>query len=118
MSTTLYHNPRCSKSREALALLESMGVTPIVVDYLKTPPDLDTLRLLVRRLGVRPAALLRRKEPPFVELGLAGKLDDEDAILAAIAAHPVLLERPIVVQGERAVIARPAETLRTLFNRD
>ena len=116
MKTTLYHNPRCSKSREALTLLESMGITPQIVEYLKTPPDLATLRELAGQMGGRPADLIRRKEAPFVELELADKLDDDDALLAALGKHPVLLERPIVVHGERAVIARPPEKLRALFS--
>lgn len=109
MQATIYHNARCSKSRQTLDLLESKGVEPKVVPYLERPPDAATLEKLVAMLGIRPADLLRRKEAPYAELGLAEKLEDDDALIAAMVAHPVLIERPIVVQGNRARIGRPPE---------
>lgn len=110
----LYHNPRCSKSRDALALLEARGVDCQIIEYLKTPPAVPDLRILLDALGVDARALVRSKEALFGELGLARA--DDDTLLTAIARHPVLLERPIVVCGGRAVIARPAEKLLELLD--
>jgi arsenate reductase len=113
----IYHNPRCSKSRETLALLREHGVEPTVIEYLRSPPDTATLQGLLRQLG-RPARdLLRRGrgEAAFGELDLAARLDDEAALIAALVAHPVLLERPVVVIGERAAIGRPPEAVLTLL---
>jgi arsenate reductase len=112
----LYHNPRCSKSRQALALLEEHGHPHQVVEYLKVPPTAETVRALVRRLGVAPHALLRTKEAPYAELGLSPE-SSEAAIAEAIARFPILLERPIAVRGERAVIGRPPERVLELFGR-
>ena len=105
----IYHNPRCSKSRQTLALLEERGIEPQIIEYLKEPPDEATLKGMLRKLGIEAKELLRRKEPPFKELGLADKLDDADALVAAMAAHPVLIERPIVVVGRKARLGRPPE---------
>ena len=106
MNVTLYHNPRCSKSRETLALLEARGIQPTIIEYLKTPPSRAELETLLRRLGIGARALVRDKEAVWAELGLAEERD-EARILDALLAHPVLIERPIVVCGERAVIGRP-----------
>lgn len=114
MKPVLYHNPRCSKSRQALALLEEHGVEPEVVRYLDAPPSADDVRDLLKRLGVAPAELLRRKEAPYTELGL-GPASSADEVAEAIAAHPVLLERPVLVVGQRAVIARPPERVLELL---
>lgn len=105
----LYHNPRCSKSRGALELLQSRGVEPRIVRYLEDPPDAATLRILLRRLGIGPRDLLRRGEEEYTRLGLADPGLDDEAIIAAMAAHPRLIERPILVRGDRAVIGRPPE---------
>ncbi|NLB57571.1 MAG: arsenate reductase (glutaredoxin) [Gammaproteobacteria bacterium] len=105
----LYHNPRCSKSRGALELLQERGIEPQVVRYLDTPPDAATLRTLVRKLGIRPRELLRTGEEEYRSLGLADESVGDDAIIEAMAAHPRLIERPILVRGERAVIGRPPE---------
>jgi len=106
---TIYHNPRCSKSREALALIEARGITPTIVRYLETPPTAKELRGLLDTLGLKPRDLLRTKEAEYKALGLGDAGRSDAAILDAIASHPVLLERPIVVNGRRAVIARPPE---------
>jgi arsenate reductase (glutaredoxin) len=105
----IYHNPRCSKSREALALLQAQGLTPEVIEYLKTPPSLAELQALLRRLDLPARELLRTGEDEYQALGLGDPGLSEQALLGAITAHPKLLQRPIVVYGERAVIARPAE---------
>lgn len=109
MTVTFFHNPRCSKSRQALELIRERGIEPRIVEYLKTPPDEATLRDLVMKLGIAPRDLLRTKEPAFAERGLADKLDDDDAVIRAMAEEPVLIERPIVVRGDRARIGRPPE---------
>lgn len=115
MSVRIYHNPRCSKSREALALLQAQGQTPEVIDYLQDPPDVEELQTLLQRLALPARELLRSGEDEYQALGLADPSLPEAALLAAIAAHPRLLQRPIVVNGERAVIARPPELLLGLF---
>ncbi|MDI4634154.1 arsenate reductase (glutaredoxin) [Pelomonas sp. V22] len=111
MSLALFHNPACSKSREALALLQAKDLTPEVIDYLQTPPSLEQLRELQRRLRLPARELLRKGEEAYAQLGLEQPTFSEDDLLAAIAAHPILLQRPIVVNGERALIARPPSLL-------
>lgn len=111
----LFHNPRCSKSREALALLEERGVTPEVREYLKTPLSLAELHQLRALLGLPAHELLRSGEEEYAQLDLARPELSEDALLQAIAEHPRLLQRPILVRGERAVIARPPERVLDLL---
>ncbi|MFG6447262.1 arsenate reductase (glutaredoxin) [Roseateles sp. BYS180W] len=108
----LYHNPRCSKSREALALLQELGHAPEIVDYLSHPPTLSQLRQLCSLLGGGARALLRDGETLYGELQLQRPELSDEALLQALAQHPQLLQRPIVVQGQRALIARPPELLR------
>ncbi|MFY7864547.1 arsenate reductase (glutaredoxin) [Roseateles sp.] len=109
MTTRILHNPRCSKSREALALLESQGHTIEVVDYLKTPLTLAELQALQQLLAVPVRDMLRSNEEEFLTLNLAAAERSDADLLAALAAHPRLLQRPIVLNKERAVIARPPE---------
>lgn len=111
MAVTIYHNPRCSKSRQTLALLEEHGVKPRIVEYLKTPPDRATLSALLRKLGLPASALVRRKEPEFKALGLDAPDTSESAMLEAMARHPKLIERPIVVAGRKARVGRPPEAV-------
>ncbi len=106
-AVTVYHNPRCSKSREALRLLEEAGVTPVVVDYQKTPLTEAGLVQVLRRLGCEARDIMRRDEPEYRELFLDDVTLSEAHLLGAIVEHPRLLQRPIVVAGARAVIARP-----------
>lgn len=108
---TIYHNPRCSKSRQTLELLQKRGVEPTIVEYLKTPPDVQTLSRLIDQLGIQPADLLRKKEIEFEELYLEDKLHDRDALIDAMVEYPVLIERPIVVSGDRACLGRPPEQI-------
>ena len=112
----LYHNSRCSKSRGALELLQERGITPEVVYYLETPPDAQELRALLAMLGVPARALLRSSETAYTELGLGDAALGDDALLAAMAAHPQLIERPIFVHGDRAVIGRPPERVLELLD--
>lgn len=111
---TIWHNPRCSKSRGALALLTESGVEPGIVRYLDVAPDRAQLEDVLRKIGTDdPLAIARRTEPLFRELGLATA--DRDTILDALAEHPALIERPIVIVGDRAVVARPPERVRELL---
>lgn len=111
MTPTLYHNPRCSKSRAALALLRGQGVEPEVIDYLKDPPDAKTLSWLLELLGLGPRELMRTKEPEYRALGLDDPALGRDALIAAMVANPRLIERPILIKDCRAVIGRPPERL-------
>lgn len=110
----LFHNPRCSKSREALALLKERGVAFDVVDYLKNPPSTKDVRALVAKLDGPPFTLLRTKEPAFAELDLGPDASAEQ-VADAIAADPVLLERPVLVVGAKAAIGRPIEKIAALL---
>lgn len=105
-TVTIYHNPRCSKSRETLELLRQRGIEPQVVEYLKTPPSADELAGLVAKLGIPPAKLLRSREA--AEAGVDKALPDSD-LIAAMAANPSVIERPIVVKGAKARLGRPPE---------
>ena len=105
----LYHNPRCSKSRAALQLLEERGLTPTIVRYLDTPPDVDQLQALLRQLGIVPRQLLRSGEEAYQQLGLANPALTDAQLIEAMSKHPKLIERPILVAGDKAVIGRPPE---------
>lgn len=107
----IYHNPRCSKSRQALELLRQRGIEPRIIEYLKSPPDLNTLR----SFGLPVREILRDNEAEYTALGLAdpGKTDAE--LLAAIVKHPILLQRPIVFHAGRAIVARPPEKVNELL---
>jgi arsenate reductase len=111
----LYHNPRCSKSRQALALLEERGYSPEIIEYLNTPPDVQTLRQLLAKLGLKPRDILRKKEKEYLDLGLDNEALTDEQILQAIVKAPKLLERPILVRGDRAAIGRPTENLLPLL---
>jgi arsenate reductase len=112
---TIHHNPSCSNSRAALALIRERGIEPRVVDYLKTPLDADALRALVARVGAPVRELMRAKEAAYGELGLDDPALADDALIAAIAAHPVLLNRPIVVTPMGARLCRPPELVLELL---
>ena len=106
---TIYHNPACSKSRQTLALLRERGGEPDIVEYLQTPPDAERLGQLLDMLGIEARQLLRTKEEEYTQLGLANKLQDREALIQAMVQHPILIERPIVVNGTRARLGRPPE---------
>lgn len=105
---TIYHNPRCTKSRQTLELLHAKGIDPTVIDYLKTPPSPAELTAILAKLGREPRAIVRAKEA--AEAGIARDLDG-DALIAALSANPAAIERPIVVKGDRARIGRPPEAV-------
>ncbi|MBA56115.1 MAG: arsenate reductase (glutaredoxin) [Pseudomonadales bacterium] len=107
--TKIYHNPRCSKSRETLKLLQDKGIEPEIILYLETPPDAKTLKALLKKLGLKPRELMRTKEAEYKELGLNDPELSDDALVDAMIATPKLIERPIVVNGKKAALGRPPE---------
>ncbi|WP_312373855.1 arsenate reductase (glutaredoxin) [Stutzerimonas nitrititolerans] len=106
---TLYHNPRCSKSRSALELLEGRGLTPTIVRYLETPPTAAELQDVLNKLGIAPRQLLRTGEDEYRQLDLADPDLSDEQLIEAMVAHPRLIERPILVAGDRATVGRPPE---------
>ncbi len=115
MQVTIYHNPKCSKSRETLKLLRSKGVEPVIVEYLKTPPSQTELKQLLGQLKLSPRELLRTREPDYKKAGLDDMKRSDAFILAALTKHPKLMERPIVVAGKKAVLGRPPENILKLL---
>jgi arsenate reductase len=113
---TIYHNPRCTKSRATLALLNEHGIEPKIIEYLKTPPTAKELKAIVSKLGIEPEALVRKGEDVYKEK-FAGKTLTATQWIEALAANPILIERPIVVHGDQAVIGRPPENVETLILR-
>ena len=109
MAVTIYHNPRCTKSRETLALLEKKGVKPTIIEYLKTPPTAAELKKLLAMMGKSPREAIRKGEAPYKDLGLAEASDAE--LIKAMAENPILIERPIVVKGAKAALGRPPESV-------
>lgn len=111
MTITIYHNPRCSKSRQTLALLEEKGAAPRVVDYLKTPPSAAELKSILKALKLKPSDLMRKGEPVYAQLGLKDRELSDDELVAVMVANPILIERPIAVNGSKAAIGRPPEAV-------
>lgn len=111
MTTKIYHNPRCSKSRQTLELLRDRQIEPEIVEYLKTPPSAAELAQLLDLLGLEPRQLMRTKEPEYKQNGLNDPSLGRDQLIAAMVAHPKLIERPIVVKDGKAAIGRPPETV-------
>ncbi len=111
MTVTIFHNPRCSKSRQTLELIRGRGAEPAIVDYLKTPPTADDLKAIVAKLGISPRDLMRKGEDAYKQRGLANPDLSDDELIAAMVAEPILIERPIVVHGEKAALGRPPETV-------
>jgi arsenate reductase len=109
MSVEIYHNPRCSKSRQTLQLLQDQGVEPEVVEYLKTPPDQATLKRILKLLGLEPRQLMRTKETEYKAQGLDNPALSNDQLIDAMIATPKLIERPIVIKNGQAAIGRPPE---------
>ena len=109
MTVTIYHNPRCSKSRATLQLLEARGIKPKVVEYLKAPPTAAELKAILKTLGLRPRDLMRKSEPRYAELGLKGRDLHDDTLIALMVENPILIERPIVISDGKAAIGRPPE---------
>jgi len=112
---TLYHNPRCSKSREALNLLREQGLEPEIILYLETPPTAKTLKALLASLGLGARDLLRKGEDVYKELNLADETLSDAVLIKAMVEHPKLIERPIAINGNKAVIGRPPENVKTIL---
>lgn len=115
MAITIFHNPRCSKSRQTLELLKQRDIDPVVVDYLDSPPTENELVELLNKLNLSVRALIRTGEKPFKELGLDRPDITDDQLIKALIANPILIQRPIVVNGEKAAIGRPPENILTIL---
>ena len=115
MAVTIYHNPRCSKSRQALQLLRDRGVEPEIVEYLKTPPSADELDAVLAKLGIEPRTLMRTKEAAYREAGMADGGLSRRAQIDLMVANPIVIERPIVVNGARAALGRPPESVLSIL---
>jgi len=116
MSVTIYHNPACGTSRNTLAMIRATGTEPTIIEYLKNPPTRDELRSLVRRMGISLREVLRQKGTPYAELDLDDAGLSDDALLDAIEAHPVLINRPIVVTAKGVRLCRPSELVLDLLD--
>jgi arsenate reductase len=117
MSVTIYHNPACGTSRNTLAMIRSSGEEPEIIEYLKTPPDRETILELVKAMGVSVRALLREKGTPYAELGLADPKWSDDELIEFMLAHPILINRPIVVTAKGMRLCRPSELVLDLLDR-
>ena len=111
----IYHNPRCSKSRQTLQLLREAGIEPTIVEYLKTPPGKEEIMKLSQLLGLRPKDFIRKVEKDFKDNHLSEFLEEDDKIIEAMSLFPKIIERPIVISGEKAVIGRPLENVQELI---
>ncbi|RTE93734.1 arsenate reductase (glutaredoxin) [Bradyrhizobium sp. LVM 105] len=116
MSVTIYHNPACGTSRNTLAMIRQSGVEPVVIEYLKTPPSRETLKQLIEKMGVPVRALLREKGTPYKELGLDDAKWSDDELIDQMLAHPILINRPIVVTPKGARLCRPSEAVVDLLD--
>ncbi|MCG8613386.1 MAG: arsenate reductase (glutaredoxin) [Pseudomonadales bacterium] len=114
-SIQILHNPRCSKSRQTLALLEAKGIEPEVILYLETPPTAQDLAVIIQKLGITPRELMRNKEAEFKEQGLKDPELSDAQLIEAMINTPKLIERPIVICGDKAVLGRPPENIDALF---
>lgn len=115
MTVTIYHNPACGTSRNTLAMIHQSGEVPHVIEYLKTPPAREELVKLIDAIGITPRELLREKDTPYSELGLGDPSLSDDALIDAMMAHPILINRPIVVTEKGADLCRPSEKVLSLL---
>ena len=115
MAVTIYHNPRCSKSRQALQMLRDRGIEPEIVEYLKAPPAADQLESVLAKLGIEPRTLMRTKEAAYREAGMADESLSRRALIELMVANPIVIERPIVVNGARAALGRPPESVLSIL---
>lgn len=111
MSVTIYHNPKCSKSRQTLKLLEERGIRPTIIEYLRTPPSPTDLECILVLLKLEPRQLMRQKEPEYQRSGAANPGLGRDALTKLMVQHPILIERPIVLANDRAALGRPPENV-------
>ena len=115
MSVTIFHNPACGTSRNVLGLIREAGIEPVVIEYLKTPPSKEALRALVAAMGIPVRELVRQKGTPYAELGLDDPTLSDEQLLDAMLAHPILINRPIVVTELGTKLCRPSETVLELL---
>ena len=115
MAVTIYHNPRCSKSRQTLQLLQDRGIEPEIVEYLKTPPSADEMDAVLAKLGIEPRTLMRTKEAAYREAGMDDEKLSRRQLIDLMVANPIVIERPIVVNGARAALGRPAESVLSIL---
>jgi len=115
MEILIYHNPRCSKSRQTLELLESKGHAPTIIEYLKTPPTHEELRQILELLSKSPRELMRKKEAEYKDNNLDDPDLSDDQLIEAMTKHPILIERPIVISNDKAAIGRPPENVLKLL---
>ncbi len=111
MSVKIYHNPRCTKSRQTLQLLKDRGIEPEVIEYLKTPPSFEELSDIIDKLGIKPRDLIRKQEAEYKANGLDDNQLDNEAIVRTMVNNPILIERPIVTANNKAAIGRPPENV-------
>jgi arsenate reductase len=111
VTVTIYHNPRCSKSRATLALLEERGIVPEIVEYLSTPPSKEEMKLILDGLAMAPRDLMRKKEEPYAALSLGDDSVGHDALIDALLENPILMERPVVVNDGKYALGRPPENV-------
>ena len=111
MSVTIFHNPRCSKSRQTLSLIQDKNIDINIIEYLKTPPDISQLKLILKKLGYEPRQLMRKSEQIYKDLDLGNENKTTEDLVIAMAQNPILIERPIVLSGEKAAIGRPPESV-------
>jgi arsenate reductase len=115
MSVVIWHNPKCATSRKVLQLIRAKGVEPRIVDYVKTPPSVADIRAALKEMQMKPRELLRRRGTPFDELGLDDPKHSDSALVAAMAAHPILIERPVVRGKKGTRLCRPPERVREIL---
>ena len=111
MSVTIFHNPRCSKSRQTLSLIQEKNIDIKIIEYLKTPPDISQLKQILKKLGYEPRQLMRKSEQIYKDLDLGNENKTAEDLVIAMAQNPILIERPIVLSGEKAAIGRPPESV-------
>jgi arsenate reductase (glutaredoxin) len=115
MTVTIWHNPKCATSRKVLEMIRAAGITPDIVDYVKTPPSVATIKAALKAMAMKPRALLRRKGTPYEELGLDDASLSDAALIAAMHAHPILIERPVVQAPKGARLCRPPERVKEIL---
>ena len=111
MSVTIFHNPRCSKSRQTLSLIQEKNIDINIIEYLKTPPDISQLKQMLKKLGYEPRQLMRKSEQIYQDFDLGNENKTAEDLIKAMEQNPILIERPIVLSGEKAVIGRPPESV-------
>jgi arsenate reductase (glutaredoxin) len=115
MTVTIWHNPKCATSRQALAAIRAAGIEPEIVDYVKAPPSTAAIKAVLKAMGLRPRDLLRRRGTPYEELGLDTPTFSDAALVAAMHAHPILIERPVVQSAKGTLLCRPADRVQELL---